>query len=194
MVRTEEMLRMGFMGDELMHISEEIKASYIVMAVQHTSGLKRFFSGSSTMHILKKSKIPVITVPENLVFKAIKKIAYATDLTFNDNDILGRLLQVAELLGAEVKCFHVHDSDLEVENSIIQDFIVQYSAEIKQGLISFQLVDNVNVLDGIDFFVNEHEIDLLAVLKQKSYWLELEESMTKLLAFHTNIPLLVYHE
>ncbi|MBC8048103.1 MAG: universal stress protein [Fimbriimonadaceae bacterium] len=196
MVKVSGMVRMGLVGDEIMRTAEEINAKYIVIGVKQRNDLNRFLIGSSTMHIINKSKIPVITVPENFnQLSSVQKIAYATDITFNDNTIIIKLLDLAKLFNATVKCFHVHDSKLEIENSIIDDFIEQYRAEANQNLITFQLIDNLNVLDGIDYFVKENNIDLLCVLKQKHYWLDIfEKKITKHLVFNENVPMLIYHE
>ena len=195
MVRVTGMLRMGFTGAEVVRVAEETGASYIVMEVKHFEKKKNFLFGNTTTHILSKSKVPVITVPEDLHFKGIKKIAYATDLTFNDNTVISKLLTWAELFGAQVKCFHVHDSNLDTENSIIDDFITQYKSEANAGRITFQLIDNLNALDGIEYFIQENDIDMLAVVKEKKYWLDLfNYSITNQLAFHAKVPMMVYHE
>ncbi len=195
LVRVLGMIRMGYRGPEVIHVAEEIKAGYIVLEVKHFEKKKNFLFGNTTTHILGKSKIPVITVPEGYHFKGISKIGYATDLTFNDGIIISKLLELATIFNAEVKCFHVHDSNLDTENSIIDDFITQYKAEANAGKITFQLIDNLNAVDGIEYFVKENDIDLLAVLKEKKYWLDLfDTSVTKQLAFHSKVPLLVYHE
>ncbi|MFI5170991.1 MAG: universal stress protein [Chitinophagales bacterium] len=195
MVRVNGMLKMGFVGEEVAVAAEEINASYVVIGVKHTGGLKRFLGGSNVSGIIKKSKSPVITVPEKYNIVPIQQIAYATDLTFNDSEVISRMLELAAKFEAQVNCFHVHDSNLEVENAIIDDFIRQYKNEVDQKIISFDLIDNINILDGIDFFVKNKNIDLLVVLKQKTYWLEIfETSITKQLVFHENVPMLVYHE
>jgi nucleotide-binding universal stress UspA family protein len=195
MVRVSGVLRMGYKGPEVIHTAEEMHASYIVMEVKHFNKKRNFLFGNTTTHILGKSKVPVVTVPEGFQFNGIKKIGYATDLTFNDNAVIARLLDLAAIFDAQVKCFHVHDSNLDTENSIIDDFIERYKPEANAGRISFQLVDNLNTVDGIEYYIKENDIDLLAVVKEKKYWLDLfDTSITKQLAFHAKVLLLVYHE
>lgn len=194
-VRVLGMVRMGMVADEILRSAEEIKADYIVLATKQTGGLNRMFFGSSVVHVIKKSKTAVVTVPQKYTLAGIQTIAYATDLTFSDNDIISNLLQLAKKFSATIKCFHVHDSKLETENLIIQEFIEQYRAEANAGFISFQLIDNLNILDGIDYFVKEHNIDLLCVMKQKHYWLDIyDKQITKHLVFHEDIPMLIFHE
>lgn len=194
-IRVDTMLKMGFVADEVLHAAEQINAKFIILGVQHTSNIKRAIFGSITGAILRRSKIPVITVPESFSFSGIKQIAYATDLTYADNDVINKLIELAEICGASLKCFHVHNSELTIENSIIQDFITQYKNEANRGLISFQLIDNISTVDGIDYFVKENKIDLLALYKQKHYWIDLfDKSISKQMAFHSTVPLLIYHE
>lgn len=194
-IPVDEVLRMGFVADEIIAISEDIETLCIVLPVAHSKKVDRFIMGGVVSAVLKKSACPVLTVPPEYRFKEIKRIGYATDLAFGDNAVINSLLLVAEYLDAELRCFHVHDSNLDIENSIIQDFITQYSTDVKKNRISFQLIENLNIEDGIDFFVKENDIDLLGMLKQKSYWLTFfDVSYTKKMAFHSKIPLLVYQE
>lgn len=195
LVRVGGMLRMGFVGEEVANCADEIKASYIVISVKHTTGLKRFLGGSDVSAIIRKSHVPVITIPDNYTFRPIQKIAYATDLTFSDNAVIAKLLEIGDSFGAQIKCFHVHDSNIDTENSIIGDFIEQYKSEANARRISFELVDNINVPDGIDFYVKSNDIDLLVVLKQKTYWLQIfESSITKKMVYHEDVPMLIYHD
>lgn len=195
LVRVNGILRMGFVGEEVARAADEIKASYIVIGAKRPTGLKKFLGGSDVGAIIKKSHVPIFTVPENYHFRSIDKIAYATDLTFNDNDVISRLMELALKFGSIIKCFHVHDSNLEVENAIISDFIERYKTEANNRTITFELVDNINITDGIDYYVKNHDIDLLVVLKQKTYWLDIfESSVTKKLVFHEDVPMLIYHD
>lgn len=195
LVRVNGILRMGFVGEEVARAADEINATYIVIGAKKPTGLKKFLGGSDVGSIIKKSNVPVFTVPENYHFRSITKIAYATDLTFNDNDVISRLMELSVKFGSVIKCFHVHNSNLEVENAIISDFIERYKTEANNRTITFELVDNNNVTDGIDYYVKSHDIDLLVVLKQKTYWLEIfESSITKKLVFHEDVPMLIYHD
>lgn len=190
-----EVLRMGFVADEIVSLEQEEDIYCIMMPVVHTKGMDRLLFGGVVPAILKRSTCPVLTVPKDFTFKKIRHIGYATDLTFEDNDVIEKLLFLAESLDAELKCFHVHDSNLDTENSIIQDFITQYSNDVARKRISFQLIENLNVMDGIQYFITEHSVDLLGMLKQKSYMSGLfDTSYTKQMAFHSEVPLLIFHE
>lgn len=194
-VRVNGILRMGFVGEEVARCAEEEHADFVVISAKKATGLKRFLGGSDVASIIRRCQLPIFTVPEHYTFHNIDKIGYATDLTFSDNEVIARLLVLGEKFGATVKCFHVHDSNLDIENAIIKEFIEQYKDDANARKISFDLVDNINIHDGIDYYVKNNNIELLAVLKQKKYWLEIfESSMTKQLVFHEKIPMLIYHE
>lgn len=190
-----EILRMGFVAEEIVALEASEDVSFIAMPVVHTGGVERLLFGGTVASVLKKSKCPVITVPKDFAFRHIHRIGYATDLTFADNQVIDKLLFLADCFGAELRCFHVHDSNLDTESSIIRDFIAQYSNEVARNQISFQLIENLNVLDGIDYFIKENNIDLLGMLRQKSYMNSLFDiSYTKKMSAHSDIPLIIYHE
>lgn len=194
-IAVEYSIRMGFVADEIARMADETHSAYITVTVRHSHTGERILLGSAVNGLLRKSHQPLFAFPEDWPLRNFRRIAYATDLSFSDGPVIARLLEFARLFDATVLCFHVHDSNLDTENAIIQEFNDTYRSEIEQGLISFQLSENLRVMDGIDYFVQENAIDLLVMLKQRRYWLDfLEGSYTRKMAFHAGIPLLVYHE
>lgn len=193
-VAVDTKLVMGFVGEEVVRLAEEMHSSYIVMGSRQSANLKRIFFGSSVQAVIKRAHVPIFVVPVDYTFKPVQKIGFATDLTLSDTEVINNVLELGDKLGAMVYCFHVHDSTLSVEDSILRDFNKTYSDRIKQGKMEIRLVDNVSILEGIEQFVAENKLDLLAVMKQKKYWLDFTASTTKQLVFQEKTPLLVFHE
>lgn len=91
-----EILRMGFVAEEIVALEASEDVSFIAMPVVHTGGVERLLFGGTVASVLKKSKCPVITVPKDFAFRHIHRIGYATDLTFADNQVIDKLLFLAD--------------------------------------------------------------------------------------------------
>ena len=194
-VHIEEVLRYGLPAHETAREAEESGSAYIVVSVRHMGKVERLLFGSMVNGLLHKTHVPVLTIPEEMPLRHFHKICYATDFTFDDNPLIDKLLHFARMYGATVHCVHIHDSNLDTESAILQDFQKTYQQEVAGGLLSFHLVESLNVVDGLVQFIENHDIDLVAMLKQRRYWLDFfNGSHTKRMAFHGRTPLLVFHE
>ncbi|MFZ1462196.1 MAG: universal stress protein, partial [Ignavibacteria bacterium] len=62
--------------------------------------------------------------------------------------------------------------------------------------IRLELVKEENVLEGINDYINSHEVDVLAMAIRKRSLLDkiFNRSLTKKMAYHTRIPLLALHK
>ncbi len=194
-VHMEEVLRSGLPAHETAREAAESGSAYIVVSVRHMGQMERLIFGSMVNGLLHKSHVPVLTIPEEMPIRKFHRICYATDFTLDDNPIIERLLQFAGMYNASVHCVHIHDSNIDTENAILQDFQSTYKHEIASGLLSFHLIESLNVMDGLVQFIENHNIDMVAMLKQRRYWLDFfSGSHTKRMAFHGRTPLLVFHE
>lgn len=194
-IQLEQVISMGFVAEEIARMADDTDSAFITITARHSHTGERILFGSAVNQLLRKSHKPIFVFPEDLPVRSFRRLAYATDLSLSDGKVINRLLEFARLYDATILCFHVHDSNLDTENAIIQEFNETYKSDMEQGLISFQLIENLRVADGIDYFVQENAIDLLVMLKQRRYWLDfLEGSFTRKMAFHAGIPLLIYHD
>ena len=51
----------------------------VVMGTQGATGAKEIFLATHTVHVIRKSKIPILVVPVGYEFKKIKSIIFPTD-------------------------------------------------------------------------------------------------------------------
>ena len=64
-------------------ISEETENTEVVVGAKGMSAMEEIFIGSNTSAIVKEADAPVFVIPENVVYKAVEKVALAID--FQDN-------------------------------------------------------------------------------------------------------------
>lgn len=190
---------MGFAVDEIILASEKLSPDLIVMGRRYTEGMAKVLLGSITSSIVEKAELPVLVVPENVKGETpVSDILYASEFDEADKRTLSKLLQFAQMVNAKVHCVHVDIAGQGEASSKAKlgELEKNYSVEKAKGQILFQNVTSENIADGLLSYVDSNHISILAMLthKRKFFAGLFDRSLTRKVAFKTNIPLLVYHD
>ncbi len=186
----------GFAVDEILSIENEIKPSFIVMGMETEGAFSELIIGSIAIDVIRKTKTPILLVPEKAKFKKIERITLAYDYKLKqDIGVLNPLKELIQQSGASFSVLNVDKEDPEQnpEKSIAGIRIEKYFENIP---FKFYFYENEDFTAGVNDFVETSSIDLLAMIPHKHNFLErlFKESHTKKIAFHTNIPLLTLPE
>lgn len=185
--------------DAILNYAEEYKPGMIVMGTRgaELDGLKSF--GSVTADIIKKAVIPVIAVPKGYDAydpKLPKRVLYATNFNETDYSALRKLASLVKPFNSKIFCIHAsldnYDSFDEVQMKKIKTYLFETIDAFK---IECGILNTYDLQQGIEMFVNNKEIDILAVTTHKKTFFQrlFEPSITKKFLFQTQIPLLVFH-
>jgi len=99
--------------------AEEIEPSLILLAAHEKTYWSRFTPGSFSDLLLRKSKFPLMILPENYHLEEdIKNIFYATDLGDHSKEGLFRTFDLAKIFNAKVTVFH---------SALPEKFVSQFS-------------------------------------------------------------------
>lgn len=175
-------------------IRDLVRSGSYGLVVMGTRGEHNFLEkalGSITTFTMMNAGCPVLAVPDDAAWHDIDYIAFATDFLPHEQQAVAQLMKFAEQVESEVYFVHV-----ETKPSIgtMHDFVTL--AEYPYKFTDFAIVNSPNVVDGIDGFIKEKHIDLLALyIPKRRLWERLfHSSFTKRMAFHSKTPLLVFHE
>lgn len=182
-------------GDLVSSVVQHVKddnIDYVVMGTHGATGLKEVFLGSSTASIMTGTKAYVLGIPEESKYEAIEKIGFTTQFNKQDFNALKKVLEIAKGFNAQVECLYVKTPDNEVDEVIIADWKLIFK---DQG-VTFYTIESKDVEETIIDFIDTYKIDILSILNhRRGFWEGLfHTSLTKKLAFHSKIPLLVLHE
>jgi len=165
----------------------------IVMGTKGATGLKETFLGSSTASVITNSKVPVLGIPAEAEYHPIKSIAFTTQYKDKDNDSLARTLDIAKKFEAAVSCLYIkNDDDPEDIEERINEWKIFYRSE----KIDFFNIAGDHIEQTILDFIQGQHVDLLVMRTHKRGFFEslFHKSLTKKLAYHSKVPLLVFHE
>lgn len=178
-------------AQEIVNQAEKGEYDLICMGMQGEHAAFEKIMGSVTTRTLKQASCPVLAIPAEANFKSINKIAYATDLDTSDQPAVEQLMAFAGLLGAEVHFVHIETQpDLgNMEDRVqLENYPFDY--------VDFTILNNPSVVKGLDVYTQEKEVDMLAFFtpKRRLWDIIFHVSVTKRMAFHSEIPLLVLHD
>ncbi|ALJ00108.1 universal stress protein [Rufibacter tibetensis] len=175
-------------------LNEVIKTQTVDLVVMGTQGagdlLTRLIGTNSTVFI-KEASCPVLVVPAHAKFSPIRHIAYASDFETEETVYLKQLFQLASTLNSEV---HIINITSEHELNIVSDRQVLKSIKkhFPHHQYSVAQMRYNDVVAGLKKFVQENQMDLLAVSIQDRDLLEylFHHSITIELAIQAFVPLL----
>ena len=182
--------KMGSIVDKI--LEEEDNATYVVMGMQGAGKLTELLVGSITTAVLKKTKRPILVIPEKAKYVKPRKIVLATDYdpTINVNS-LKSLKLFTRLLHAEILIVNVRNKKALVtkENTIVENTM---EIGLKGAHHYYYYSDKDNLVEGINEFVTIKNADLIAIIPHKySFFNNLfHKSVSKKMVFHTKLPLL----
>jgi nucleotide-binding universal stress UspA family protein len=184
--------RYGFVSEEICEIAKKDEADLIIMGTTGASGAAEILIGSNTASVVAKSAVPVLVIPKDLNFKEYTRIVYATDYNEPEFPALMRLIYFAELFDCPLDVIHVK-SDADKYFNAENNFFKKNKANITYPNIHYIQLEKGDVIQSINHYVEENHGDLLVMAKHNRSFFDrlFHRSLSKKMAYHTKIPLLV---
>lgn len=180
----------GNVLDSIVSVHGELGIDLIIMGPKSNSIKDEVFLGKTSGSILKKTRIPMLIVPEGYHFKPIKTIltAFKSGIV-KHKKILKPLRKIAKKFEANINLLLVKtpkhtDRDLVINEKLL---------ELKNNLT---ITENATTYQGVLEHFQSHNPDMLCVFRRKrGFFKQLLEKTTILKEeFYCTIPLLVLRE
>lgn len=186
----------GTVPEMLKVLVEKEKVNLVVMGTSGVGGLNRFFLGSTSRDLIDKANFPILLVPPGTDFKPLKRIAFATDLSEGDLELIHSLTFFARPFNAEILIVHItpDDFDQEVNKKKIDDFLNEVTCKLHYHKIYYRHVKDRSVNEGLTWLTDHVDIDMLAMVHRRHSFIKrlFEGSHTQKMAVHVKLPLLVF--
>lgn len=193
-VRIKNMLLYGDLVYNINKVTKDEDVDFIVMGTKGASGLRETFIGSTTASVISNSDVPVLAIPEEAEFHhRIKNIAFTTQYREKDNDALKSALEIADKFKATIQCLYIKNPD---DPTDIDERIAEWRMYYRDKNIDFFNIAGDHIEQTILDFIESQHVDMLVMRKHKRGFFEglFHRSLTKKMAYHTKVPLLVFHE
>ena len=190
----------GGVMDMITEITSTTNVELTVMGTHGAGKLETFLIGNHSGRMINNTKTPLLLVPSSAALKAIKKVAFATDLKDPKKDLkaIYELIPLLKRLNAELLLTHVYsggDPTCEFTQHI-QQLLVELSNKADYPNIFYRIVNSNKAERGLDWLCDHGHIDVLAMVHRKHGLLDriLLGSHTQKMAGHIHVPLLVMPE
>lgn len=189
----------GSAPDVIAEFSDHNDISMVVMGMHGASGTTQFLLGSSARAMVQDAKIPVLLVPKEARFKGVHKIAFATDLSEKDIELIHKLADFARLFNAQILLVHVNDEgpeDKKENQKKIEAFLNEITNKVNYHKIYYEYVWNIDIDNGLEWLVEHGEVSMLAMVHRKHniFHKIFKGSHTQRLKNRIKLPLLVLPE
>jgi nucleotide-binding universal stress UspA family protein len=171
-VQVETDCRVGFPVSTIVHTADEIDADMIIMGTTGAAGLKGVLLGSTAGGVLTGSSHPVLVIPKGAAFRDYSRFVFATDFKMKaDERSMSALRGLLSIEKAGLEVVHVLEKHI---------FHYIHDNNVPRAIGLF--LESVNAT-GLITVAHEH------TLLHKLFF----KSVSRALAHHTSVPMLVLH-
>ncbi|HEY8783539.1 MAG TPA: universal stress protein [Mucilaginibacter sp.] len=186
----------GAIANNIAELEEDKSLVLIVMATHGTDDISAFMMGNNCRQVIDAASTPLLIVPENCSIKNIEKFTFAMDIVHNDIEYIKSLSTLAKLFSAELLIANVsrHSHATEDHQMAINAFKKEIMHKINYSRVYYRNIPNDNVKEGLDWLIENIRFDILVMVHRKGDLSDFffKPSITKKIADHAYIPLLVY--
>ena len=197
-VKIEVFAKAGFVVDETMDLQKKLKSDLIITGMKGKTNAERILIGSTVTDLIRKTKTPVLMIPEKKKFHSPEKILLACDYTA---PVLPETLASAKEFA---KKFHskiylvnvVSNGNGKAELMDKAKASLKLERQFKDLDYVYYFPHKKDVIEGMDYFLERHKTDLIAMIPHKHNLFErmFGKSNTKRMIYHTQVPLLALPE
>ncbi len=178
--------------DEVQNFANKYKIDLIAMGTTGATGAKEIFIGTHTVHIIRKSNVPVLAIPPGFEYVQPDKILFPTDYEISyGHATVKALLNIATDHTSSIDVLHVsYGYDLSEEQQKNKE---KLEIVLKDLPHLFHMYPNQEVIQAITNFQKKNETHLLAMVKNKHTFIErlFIEPIIKKIGYHITTPFLV---
>lgn len=183
----------GYLTDTVEQESNDKQVDLIVMGTKGSTGLAEVLMGSNAASIIKNIKKPILSVPEAGTFNKLDKIIFAADCDPIENQKkLSLLRELAIQHNSLISILNIQEFGSDMMTAHENKELASLQDYFKGIQNKFHMLSGTSEENGIQGFAESTEADLVVTLKRDKSFLEnlFNKSVTKKVAFHTEIPLL----
>jgi nucleotide-binding universal stress UspA family protein len=185
----------GYVTDEILHFAKNNAVDLIVMGTTGASGLQELLVGSNTASVVGRTETPLWVVPPDAKCGDIKDILYATDYTEPEFPAFSRLSYIAQAFQSDLTVLHAK-TDFDKYFNSANNFFVRNKASISLKEVTIIQSEKSDILATMEEYAQSGKYQLISVAKHNRSWFDklFHRSLSKRMAYHTKVPLLVVHK
>jgi nucleotide-binding universal stress UspA family protein len=187
----------GRVFEVVQEVVKRKKIDLVVMGMAGAGQIIQWALGSNSKEMIDEAEFPVLYVPFRAKFRAIRKIAFTTDLSIDDFEPLQFLCNMAKELGAEVIVYNI--TSFERQKMVEEEgrdklYFEKVASKLQSGKVRFENIWHSDLNEGFRWIRNNKEIDVIAMVHHQHTLVDklVNGSFAHKLSRFTKIPLLIF--
>lgn len=179
---------------EIEQFCKRIQPFVVVMGTSGHS-LENMFTGSNTLKAVRHMPYPLLVVPANVSFHAIRNIVLACEPDDTGTEMttpLSFLKELKNLFGVHFEVIHVTTAKEERKGLALSD-VNAWSLELQENFPGLSIIRTENIEEGVNGYLNAHDSDWLVLFPKEHGMLEFHSSQSAKLARNCPVPVMCLH-
>lgn len=188
-------LQLGLPGEVIATKSEQWQADLIIASTSAATKLEQMMIGSTITSIINKAPCRVMIIPPDALFQPYKRAVFATDM---QEEHIKEVIQAEDFLvpmNTELDFLYI-DTKVHTDTEQIDDRMAHLvKQQVWYGNRTAYVSTDTDIEAGIQSFINETHADLAIMVTEHRKFPSMlfHQSVTKKMAQHPGVPLLVLH-
>lgn len=182
---------------EIATLSDTYKPEVIILGTRGSGEKTSDLIGSVTTKVIERTKVPILTIPENCVYTGINRIniLYGTDFYDSDFTSFHKLLAITGNLDVKIFCIHIETEEpkpwKETKMNELNDHLAK---EYNNVDVECHLIESEDLLKGMQEFIDENQIDIISFTspKRSIFYKLLNPNNLKKMVYQSKIPMLIF--
>ena len=197
--KPEYIVKVGEAEDDILSYIQIHPPKLIVMGIRGGDAQSGDLIGSTTAAVIFNTRVPVLAIPEKTPDKWLqnfRSIVYATNFEASDFIAMDRLLKLMKPFETKVICLHVNQGNNGVlDEAMLEGMREALCDKYPHAVFECRLVHNKNLPEAIDHFIQENQIDVLALTTHRRNLLTrlFNPGIARKMVLHSQTPLLIFH-
>jgi len=195
----EYIVKIGEADDDILSYIQIHPPKMVVMGIRGEDAKSTDLIGTTTAGVIFNTKVPVLAIPEKTPdnwLEHFKTVVYATNFESHDFIAMDRLIKLVKPFGCKIICMHVNQGNNgELDEAMLEGMREALCEKYPYAAFDCQLIHSKNLPEAIDQFIQDNQIDALALTTHRRNILTrlFNPSVAHKLILHTKTPVLVFH-
>ncbi len=197
--KPEYIVKIGEADDDILSYIQLHPPKMVVMGIRGEDAKSGDLMGTTTAAVIFNTRVPVLTITENTTSKwlsNLKTVVYATNFDSADFIAMDRLIKLVKPFDCKVICLHVNNGNNgELDEAMLAGMKEALVEKYPHAAFDCCLVHSNNLSEAIDRFIQENNIDVLAITTHRRNLITrlFNPSVAHKMIMHTKTPVLVFH-
>ncbi len=197
--KPEYIVKVGEADDDILSYIQIHPPKMVVMGIRGGDAQIDDLIGSTTAGVIFNTKVPVLAIPDSTPknwLDNFKTVVYATNFEEHDFIALDKLLKLVKPFECKVICLHINQgNDAKLDDAMLEGMREALCEKYPYAAFDCRLIHNKDLPVAIDRFIQENQIDVLALTTHRRNLLTrfFNPSIARKLVLHSQTPILVFH-